>query len=225
MSAIAGMPPGLLRFLGDMHGHSRRLAARIVSVGALAGAFEATALLLFMDAVLRIAVTGESSENIGPIAWSASPTATLGISAVFIVAAALLHGLMAKLTTDGSLVVLAHAQQRILRSTLGARWSHQADAADGSMLTAVTYLATAASYSQLRWCRFSCCSVRQVDTRAVVHGPRSTRSPIFTRRSQHRNPWGLRFRLSGFRSNSSPRSMTTLAQLSGHKIRVGSPPA
>lgn len=145
MSAIAGMPPGLLRFLGDMHGHSRRLAARIVSVGALAGAFEATALLLFMDAVLRIAVTGESSENIGPIAWSASPTATLGISAVFIVAAALLHGLMAKLTTDGSLVVLAHAQQRILRSTLGARWSHQADAADGSMLTAVTYLATAAS--------------------------------------------------------------------------------
>ena len=113
--------------------------------GAVAGALEAGALVLFMDAALRVVGADAPARSIGPIIWTTSPSATLAIAAGLLVAAAALHAAIAHLTAEGSLRVLATARRRIVRSTLGADWSYQADQPDGAMLTAVSHLAVSAS--------------------------------------------------------------------------------
>lgn len=138
-----------LRFLGRLHGRPRRLVVQTLVVGITAGAFEAGALVLFMDAALRVAGADGPARSFGPITWTVSPTATLLVAAGLLVAAAALHAVIAKLTAEGSLRVLAHARRGIVRATLRADWSYQADQGDGSMLTAVSHLASSASHATM----------------------------------------------------------------------------
>ncbi len=141
-----GLTRATLRFLGRLHGHPRRLMLQTVVVGTAAGALEAGALVLFMDAALRVAGAATPARTIGPITWTESPTVTLAISAILIVAAAALHAVIARLTAEGSLRVLANARRRIVQETLRSKWSFQADQPDGALITAVSHLATGASH-------------------------------------------------------------------------------
>jgi ATP-binding cassette, subfamily B, bacterial len=140
-----GLSLATLRFLGQLHGHPRRLMAQTLAVGSTAGALEAAALVLFMDSALRVVGGAGSARSIGPITWTAAPTVTLAISAGLLVTAGALHAIIARLTADGSLRVLAGARRRIVHGTLRSDWSYQANQTDGAMLTAMSHLATGAS--------------------------------------------------------------------------------
>ncbi|TDT15618.1 ATP-binding cassette subfamily B protein [Ilumatobacter fluminis] len=138
-------PPGqVVRILADLHGHARRVIASFIGAGAVAGSFEALALVLFTAGALR-ATGNDAATDLGPLDLEISTSATLLAAAVAILCAGGLHAVQARMAADASLRVLEQARRRVSRAFLRADWSTQAEQRDGALYDSMFHLSQHAS--------------------------------------------------------------------------------
>jgi ABC-type multidrug transport system fused ATPase/permease subunit len=132
-----------------LHGRARRVIGIVLVVGTVAGVLEAVALVLFMNAALRVTSDTKRELNLGPVSIDASPLTLLAAAALATVAASAVHALLARVTADATVDVLRNTRSSVLGAYLKARWRTQSEVPDGVIQDSALNLSqTAASLAR-----------------------------------------------------------------------------